>query len=534
MPKIQMTAQGGSITYDADDWFGSQDTTSAGADDRKIGNGAALWDQVDPLRKPGYISPSFLPVAVTNESSVTSYLRNAAVNADSAILISGGNTVQKLSGMTTGTISTTAPFPHTINDGHTNIIGDDIVNYYEKTALKAFFSYRDDTDWNIGVYDYTGDTFDDDFMSTVPDTVGSTSPLQTPYTTGGKSAPHPLIVGDDDVLYIGDRNYVHAYDGQAGTNGIFYPAVLTLPVGWVITSFAKKTDVKLMIGAYYSPSGVSSNTFYLGQAKVWQWNYLDLDPDYAYDLHDNVVSEIFNWRGTIAAFTSGRKTGTEAGTFKLQALNGSEFEVVKSYDTGSLPIRGGVTTVENDIYWNGAGRVFFYAKNPYKNEYMFGNLFGNGNTTSGILKLFTSTFIIHFSDGSGASSGLRYMAGSYNTAGNFYGKSAVPQFPALKRGRLKEIVATFAAAIPSGDTRSFSLNTQLDISGGGVVISTLTNFTNLKMKVDNNNVSGTPLGDFSKLQPQLLWGSGVGANAKTQCPVVDNIVFHFEFTNINN
>lgn len=530
MPQIELHQTGGTVTYSYQDWLASHDTISGNDADKKIGSGPSLADQVDPLRSPGYISPSFLPVSVTNETAITSYLRSGVVSGDNAYIISGGALLHQLTSLATGTITNTGIWPHTINDGHASIVGEDIVNYYTGTTLRTFFSYRDATDWNVGIYNQVAATFDDDFMSTIP-----ASPLGATYITDGKDAPHPLIVGDDDVLYIADRNFVHAYDGQVGANGTFYPAVLTLPKGWIITSFAKKNDRKLAIAAYFSPSAGAS-TFNAGSAKVWQWNYLDLDPDFAYDLHDNYVSEVFNWKGTLATFTSGRKTETQRGNYKLQALIGTEFETIQTYNTGNLPIRGGVDVVENDIYWNGGGKIYFYVKNPFGENYIFGNLFGNGNTTSGMLKLFTNLFNIHFSDGSGASSGLRYLGGSaYNEAGQLQGKVAVPLFPKRKRGRLKKVDIIYKNTFTLGTgSRSFRVNTELDKDGGQPTFGNITAVPNIRQEVLDYREDGTSLGDFSTLSPILIWQTGSGASASLQCPVVDSVIYHFDFINIDD
>lgn len=532
MPKINFTKEGGTIVYDFEDWIGGQDDSSAGSDRRKLGHGLALADQVDPLRRLGYISPSGLPADVTNITSITAYLRNGVISGDSAYIVSGGTLLHQLTNLATGTITNAGAWPHTMNNGGawTVPVGDDICNYYTGTTLRTFYSlsYSEGgtAKWNVGIYNQVAATFDDDFMSTVPAT-----PLAAPYLAGGAGFPHPLSVGDDDVLYIGDRNFVHAYDGQLDK---FYPAVLTLPTGLIITSFAKRKDRKLMISAYFSPSAGAS-TFNLGSAKCWQWNYLDLDPDYAYDLHDNYVSETFNWNGTIACFTSGRKTATQRGNFKLQALINDEFQVLQTYTTGSLPIRGGVDVVEQDIYWNSAGKIYYYAQIPGSSKFTFGNLFGNENSTSGMLKLFTSLFNIHFSDGASTSSGLRYMGiTDYNLSGIAYGKVAYPIWPIRKRGRLKQVDIDFMETVPVGDGRYFQLNTQLDSDGGQVTVQQIQAVTNIRLQISDYRNDGTVLGDFSALQPQLIWSSGVGANAKGACPTVDKIIYSFDFINIDS
>jgi len=531
--KINLNQSGGTITYDYEDWLQGLDTNSGGNDGRKLGSGLSTSEKVDPLRNLGYISPSYAPENVTNNSSVTSLVRNGIMTNQTAYLIagtgvgSGGGIVHKLTTPITGTISTTAPFPHAIDHAHANETGWDMVNYTANVGgtptLLGFFSFSDDTDWDVGIYNYTADTFNDDYMSTVP-----ASPLAAPYLTGGKSAPHPLIVGDDDILYIADRNFVHAYDGATGTDGTFYPAVLTLPQGWIITCFTKTNDQKLLVGAYYDASGISTTTFYLGQAKVYKWNYLDLDFDYAYDLHDNYISEILNWNETVIAFTEGRRSQTETGTKKLQALGGSGFQVIQTYSTGVLPIRGGVQVVGTDIYWNG-GLIYFYAKNPYGENYIFGNINGNSSGNAGMLRMFSGLFNTHWSNGAAASGyGVQYAQSNYTTTASARGKVATPLFPEMKRGRLKKVDIYFKDAVSGGV--SFGLSTVID-KGSTTTYTENATVTNLKVEVKDNKPDGTPLGDFTTLQPIFTWSDVTGVN--TSAPILEKVVYFFEYTDIN-
>jgi len=386
MPKLTLNQTGGSILFDENDWLAGLNTSATNTEFKKLYGNASMTG-VSPLRQPGYLYPSPLQNDVTNVAQVTAFLRNAVVIGDNAYIIGSNSLVHKLTTLSAGTISTTAPFPHTIDHAHASEAGSDIALYYTGSTQRVFYSFADATDWDVGIYNVVADTFDDDFMSTVP-----ASPLAAPYLTGGAGYPHPIIVGDDDILYIGDRNFVHAYDGQTGANGTFYPAVLTLPQGYVITSFTTTQDINLAIGAYVG-AAAGTDTYNRGTAKVWFWNYLALDPDYSRDLRDNYVSEIVPWAGTIAAFTSGRKTISDNGPYKLQALNGSQFEVVKTWNTGGLPIRGGVDSVNNDLYWNAASRIYSYTKRPDNGEYRLNMISQSQDGTSGLLKFFTT--VIH-------------------------------------------------------------------------------------------------------------------------------------------
>jgi len=101
--------------------------------------------------------------------------------------------------------------------------------------------------------------FYDDFMKTRPAT-----PLSP--TAGAYSNPHPMIVGDKDLLYIGDGPRLHAFDGkyEGDDDGKFYNSVLTIPGTYYIKAFQKYKDF-LLIFADENLSG----TAYSSNAKVF-------------------------------------------------------------------------------------------------------------------------------------------------------------------------------------------------------------------------------------------------------------------------
>lgn len=518
MPKITQNQEGGSIVYDKDDWLAGMDTTSSG-NSHGITGGNPQMLEIDPLRKYGYATVSFNPVDVTNISSITSLITNGVVKGDNFYMI-GGDLVHKMSSMGSGSISTTAPFPHTIAHGaHTGETAYDIVNYYIYNGgtqkLCAFYSFQDGTDWDVGIYDYDADTFDDDFMSTVP-----TSPLAAPYLTGGAGFPHPLIVGDDDVLYIGDRNFVHAYDQ---TTGVFSAAVLTLPKGWIITCFTTTQDLQLAIGAYFTTGQGTGSAYNRGMAKVWFWSYLALDIDYSRDLNDNYVSEILPWGTTIVAFTQGRKSLTERGIYKLQVLKGSQFEIVKSWNTGGIPTRGGADTSGSDLYWNGGGAIYAFTKRPDNGQYILNNIFTQGSS-GGIFRFLTGSATYHSSFGAGTGNGLRYFASNYNDVGTLGAQVASPIFPVNMQGDLVRVTIKFGDTFSGG--RAFRLNTALDYSSIVLVDDMITLTSTRKVQV-TKRTDGTPLGQFNSIQPVLTWSDNLGGNA-TDAPEVEWIRYDYK------
>ena len=519
MPSITYTNTGGKITYDSNDWRCGLDDSAAATTERKKPAGFAYMSQVDPLRRPGYISPSFLPTVITAGTNI-GVIVGAEVYGTYAILLENSKYVHQLTTLANGVQTNDASFPHNITLGHEThtVVGNDVAQYYNNTGnVTTFFSYYDGTDWDIAAYDNVAASWTDNFLSSLANTLGAS------YFTGGKSVYHPIIRGDDDTLLIGDRNFVHSYDRV--TNKATAERI-TLPKGWVVSCFALTNDRKLAIGAYWT-GGVSGSTYNRGKASVWIWNYLDLDTLYQLDLNDNYVSEIKNLMGTLLAFTSGRTSTQRAGVAKLQVLEGSVFTVKETYSLGtSLPIRGAVDISGDDVYFNAAGTVYAYAKNE-QGAYTLNQIVNGAGTSSGFLRFFTSSNTYHISTTTGTVQGVQYVGtgNGYNNGDSFRGMVASPHFPTRMHGQLREANITFKSATTSG--RSFSLEATLDDTAN-LLVDGVTSVP-IKLGVVNNKTNGDPMGTFSNLQPLVTWADGTGSS---DCPVLETMEFVYD--NISN
>ena len=228
-------------------------------------------ENIDPYRVPGYITVGRDAITVDNSSSILNYIRKS-VSVDFTVGTVGtyeigltGNPLAVVNGMkfiqfnSINTVNAGSDYPLICNghEAHTYPVGGDIVTYYANVAGTysrcIFASYYDTTDWDVCRIISTGDpedqTLDPDFMSTVPAT-----PLAGSDLTDGKSTEHPMIIGDFySYLYIGSGRYVHAYAGTVGNDGTFYSKVLTLPIGYTITSFTKYGNY-LLVFAHNNPS----------------------------------------------------------------------------------------------------------------------------------------------------------------------------------------------------------------------------------------------------------------------------------------
>lgn len=495
----------------------------------------------DPYRAPGFASPGFAPSQITNNSVVTTILRKGKNSGQYAYPI-GGALIQKLDIVGK---SFTSPAFHTIVHGaHTSIIADDVeiysANIGSTLAQRYFYSFNDATDWDVGTFDLNA-TFDDDFMSTVP-----ASPLASPYLAGGAGYPHPLMRNQLDVLLMGDRNFVHQYDGQNGTNGTFSAAVLTIPAGYIITAFARYQQFT-MIFAYRMSATVSSNNYLLGESRCFLWDNLSLDITEEYDLKDNYVSEAVEFKGSVYCFTQGQTSpGDTTRTSKLQAFNGNEFKIVSRF-IGSPPVRGGADIIAEQLRWNTNGIMMSYGDPYLELPDVLNNLtFGSGadplnpSTSSGMLKSFASDFTV-MSSGTTTLGGAESFNSNYGTGSGVVAEITtdlvVPEFPIGHIGKVERVRVFFATTASGGRAIDIRLrdrlNASMEVQGSSISVgSDLTTITSATLvKEYQFDASGNSFTQFDALKLDIRWATGLGA---TDAPIVDRVEVDYIPININN
>lgn len=534
MPKINYNSKGGQIIFDADDWLAGINPKGF---DTVLGGGNTTSNYINPYYILGVATPGPLPQNVTGISAVSACLSNAIVYNDKAYAIEAGTALQEITNLTTGEMTIGgATFPHVIDHGHAGETGDDIVAYTalrtSASCLRAFYSFRDASDWDVGAFTLSALSatgFDDNFMSTEPST-----PLASPYLAGGATAPHPLIVGDDDILYMGDRNFVHGYDGSSGTNGAFNAAVLTLPNDYIITAFAKLAPTTLVVFAYRNNTG---SGFYKSEAKAFFWDYLSLDPYKIIDLNDYYVGSAFTWKDTVGCFTKGqRNVLASSNQTKLKIFNGSQFQTVASFSENP-PINGGIQVDENQIIWNSGGIMYSYGKVFEGLEPRLHKLSKGTGSTNGMCKSLTSSLLL-MSTGAAGSGGLQrflnssFLDTSYLETGNVY-----PQFPFGMCGKVTKMRVEFWGEAENGRTITIGLRTNYDNSSSGSIIFGLKNITSSTVEIKADNLikeryktTTTFLAPFYCVFLTLTWETGSGA---TNAPKVKRVIVEYENIPIN-
>jgi len=519
MPKIFKDK----IIFDIEDWTSTLDPQF---------DMGGLWNEgkmlssvrtMNPYRYLGGCAPGFQQADVSNVSVVDSLILKGIVSGNDAYLVSQGSKLHKVQNLsTTPALVTPTTFPHTIAHGaHTGETGNDIVIYTAKvggiSAERVFYSFTDDTDWDVGTYDLAT-TFDDDFMSTAPAT-----PLGAPYLTGGKDDPHPMMVNDRDVLLIGDRNFVHEYDGQGSdADGNFSANVLQLPNGYIITTFEKYNQYTVI----FAYKKVAGSNRYAGEARAFFWDNLSLDITYSKNLNDNYVSEAFQYRGTIGCFTQGTPSdpiGINSKVTKILLFDETEFKPIKAIDKNP-PIRGGVDIQGDVIYWNSQGTIYSYGS-PFDELPKGLNATAEGQgAVSGMCKTLSKTQFI--STGTTTAGGLQTLGSNYNFQTLFYTGLAKPQFPIGMQGKVERVVVNYIKTSSAGRKLGLVLR---DKSSDLVTVfsesDSVSVITSDNIKSEYKDLTAK----FKNMRLAMQYHSGTGI---TDAPIISSVEVYFSLTNL--
>ena len=542
MPNIQTTKTGGVITWDQDDWIGglTQKYTVNPFTVKQIGSltgTLAYSNNMNPYINLGYAAPGFLASDIANASSATGTLLNLTTSAGNAYCVSSDEKFQKII-PGTATLSTVSPYPHSIvgagiHAAHTTFKGLDVIAYKANITTnneKVFYAYKDNTDWGIGKHDVVAGTFDEDFMSSAPVNASDFSGI----VAAGKDYPHPLHINQRDIMLIGDRNFVHEYDGQTGSSGTFSKDVLILPNDWIITSFAPLGQ-HTMIFAYKSTTP-TSGTLNFTEAKAWLWDNLSRDISEVYDLNDNYVIGARAYRDTVICLTSGRSdTSDPLRVGKLQKFNGVGFDVVRPFSPTSattFPVAEGGVDVGStgQITWNSQGIIHTWGSNYPELPQRLNRLASGQGTTNGVLRNLSVNFMLN-------SSGVTTTGGAENLSVNT-GKSAtatlitnlaIPPFPEEKIGEVTYVKVFFGATATGG--RSVKIAIKDRLNNESIVLTGVEEVAagNLTRRFEQDT-SGANFITFDALKCDIDWSAGSGSGST---PIIDKIEVGYQLRSIN-
>jgi len=530
MPKISQHSKGGTIIFDGDDFIGfsPQGGKTAGRL-VKSSPGFSYAQNLDQYRDIGYIQPGLLYSTATLATTqlANSYGVGFAIdNSDEGYILTDAGKVLQYN-YTTNALTNAGNYPHTIAHGaHTTFSGKDCIIYQHNVGgvirRDLFYSFNDNTDWDVGVLNPANDTFDDDYMSVGGVYGPPATPLAGADLTYGKDYPHPMAIGSDDVLYIGSGRYLHGYDGGQGAEGTFQAKVLTLPAGFIITCLLS-TGTNLLIGGIYANTLAPLVSPLNNEAKVYVWNYLDQDITYNIPCDDGYISSLINYRGIPTAITAGYVLNR--GGIRIKVLTGDYFNTIAELPTSIPPLFRGVDSVANQMFINADGKIYTVGS-PFSNDYEVNQPVAASNSgDSGFIK---NVFYATSSNRnliSSSTADLSVFRSGFSESASFYSTKAEPLFPNLQQGRITHFIVYYKGTSTAGRSIRFIL-----VNETGNQILVLNDTTEIAepliKKYEISDYDGKPLPFFKDISVLAVWGGGDGS---TSCPIISKIQLNFEY-----
>lgn len=529
------------VRFDANDFLAGlyeQYQTSISANPGYINNGLLVSSNFNPYRALGYAAPGFNPTDLTTVSVMTGLGRNITTASESSVeygyILCANDRLNRLV-LSTNTFSNAGSWPHTIAGGAASEEGDDCITYDIGVASvrtqAVLYSWNDvgSTTWNIGIFNTSAGTFDDDWLTTVP-----LEPDGTNYATSGSTKPHPMIVGADDVLYIGDGNKLHGYDGAVGATGTFYDSVLTLPSSFIIKAFAKLSNYLVIFG-YYSPTGnVYATPSGATRSAAFFYDYISQDPTYNIPITGGAVTAAFEYNSTVGCFTQGTppiQNGSEDRNGSIRIWNGSEFELKRQF-IGNAPAKGGVDVVGNSIQWNSDGIIHCYGAPLLGAPDGLNKLATGGGTSLGFLRTVGSVSGYQvMSSGTTTSGGAQYIkVSTFAPSASIQTSTFAPVLEPGTIARVVNVGITFSTTASAG--RAMSAYLVKDNGQTSQFITDIATITNATLSSNYmESVSGADFGTFRELSLSLQWSANAG---ETSAPIVRNVDVEFEITNLKN
>jgi len=276
------------------------------------------------MKNVNLIDPSFLTqglgtTTIDDDSGDVSNLITAIL--DSAVTSTrtyavGGNKFYYLS-------STEVYTPHTIDHGtYTGEDAEDLIYF----RGDVYYTYNHSGGGDIGKYDVSGDSHNDDWGSTIPTDAAELN-----------DNPHPMC-SSGSFFYLGDGNKVTSYDSD---NDTLIPTALDLPANETIVSIALSGNI-LYIASNAPNLGTGKKN--IGSIYKWDRNSSSWRDDSIIGIGE--VSSLFVKNGMVWVFQ-------KDSTSNVSILGYNKGKQIKdvAYFYGYLPGHSQVSEYKNFIVW---------------------------------------------------------------------------------------------------------------------------------------------------------------------------------------
>lgn len=280
--------------------------------------------------------------------------------------------------------------------------------------------------------------------------------------SGTLTAGVPLIISTGPIsndIYITNGQYIATADINAGTGDT---QALNLGDGWISKSITRYGNYVAIVG-----NRVVSSANAGGQGRLWLWDGFSPDPNFIYDINENIMTAIINDNGVLKMFGNGK-----SGTTKAFYFTGQKVDILaESGQIGSAPTHGSVDIFENKVTWvNSVGAIYTLDGNALHCRTKTG-------VASSMLKNLASTAIYVGSDSSSPPYAIKKLDFTgYVVDADF--RTRLLELP--YRSNIKNIYVYYAqfASTSSVWVSLFKDFTTLSLGGANDLINTVLNATN--------------------------------------------------------
>lgn len=262
-------------------------------------------------------------------------------------------------GVTSGTYSDVALYPYQTGTSPVNT-----------TDEYVFWSWETNTYGDVALMKKSNRTgFTSNYLTAAAGTNG---------TALVHGVPHPILVGQDSNVYIGNGRYLASFDPTAGTVTVNYQA-LDLKPGWTISALSQYQNYIAILG--YKQS-TSLTGYYKSDTKVFFWDGFSPTWNFEYAVRDNYAGNMYYDGVDLHVISYGRNS-----TGKLKKFNGSGFETIfESPVVGGLPGIGGSESYLNHLVWGSSGNLFAHGAPSDRQESGFHFWAQPGTSRTGMVK----------------------------------------------------------------------------------------------------------------------------------------------------
>lgn len=347
-------------------------------------NQAAAMSNVD-LIDPNAIGQGPGLAGLTNGSqagAVTTLLKGIMRTPSSSDLTFGigGNKFYRFSSttVTSGSAdSITWPFAFDLG-GVTGEDGESVLKYGGK--IYGFYNHSGGGD--ILRYDLAG-TIITGWASTTPTGAASLN-----------NAPHPSIVGGDDVMYYGNGRYVGYYDKDTGVGGTLATTALDIDQDGQVVDVGYK-DSRVLVAM--NVPNLTGNNACKGRIYYWRGVGASSWDDQPLVIVNGRIGAILVDNGSVFVWYE-KIDPLRSNLYTLGVVNGNRVEDIQTF-TGTLPLYYQVGTYGNLLQWVSNGLIYLWGSADRKSPASFMQFADGGHATAGGLAAPFGTPIIASTDG---------------------------------------------------------------------------------------------------------------------------------------